>query len=72
MVHKQEKIVKKVETCGVKVGELVKKIQMNEPKAGKVWRSVTVGQQEYLEHFIKCCDDIVGKELLWQAVKQGV
>ena len=30
----------------MKVGELVKKIQMNEPKVGKVVRSVGVGQEE--------------------------
>ena len=32
--------MKKVETGGVKVGELVKKIQMSEPKVGNVGRSV--------------------------------
>ena len=41
--------MKKVETGGLKVGDLVKKIQMNEPKVGKVWRSATVGREEYLK-----------------------
>ena len=77
--------MKVVQTGGVKVGELVKKIQMNETKVGKVWRSVTVGQEEYLkpeqdamlaeageeDGFIKCFDDITGKEQPWQAVKRA-
>ena len=68
-----------------KVGELVKKFQMNEPKVGKVGRSVRVGQEECLKpeqdvmlaevgeeyEFIKCFDDITGKELPWQAVKEA-
>ena len=79
------KEMKKVETGGVKVGELVKKIHMNEPTVGKVWRSVGVSQEEYLkpeqdailaaageeDGFIKCLDDTTGKELLWQAVMEA-
>ena len=77
-------LVKVVQTGGVKVGELVKKIHMHETKVGKVWRSVTVGQEEYLkpeqdamlaeageeDGFIKF-DDITGKEQPWQAVKRA-
>ena len=78
------KLMKKVETGGTKVGELVKKIQMNEPKVRKVWRSVRFGPQEHVkleqdamlaeageeDDFITCFDDITGKELPWQAVKE--
>ena len=42
------KIMKKVETGDRKVVDLVEKIQVNEPKVGKVWRSVRIGQEEYL------------------------
>ena len=79
------KLMKKVETGGMKVGELVKKIQMNEPQVGKVWRSGSFGQEECMkpeqgamlaeageeDEFIKCFDDITGKELPWQAVKEA-
>ena len=78
-------MMKKVETGGMKVGELVKKTQMNEPKVGKVGRSVRLGQEEYLkpeqdamlaeageeDEFVKCFDDIAGKEMPWQVVKQA-
>ena len=54
-------------------------------KFWKVWKSIRFGQEEYnkLEQdsmlaeageedkFLKCFDDITGKELLWQAVKQA-
>ena len=70
---------------GMKVGELVKKIHMNEPKFGKVWKSERFGQEECMKpeqdamlaeageenEFIKCIDDITGKELPWQAVKEA-
>ena len=70
---------------GMKVGELVKKIQMNEPTVGKVWRSGIFGQEECVkpeqgamlaeageeDEFIKCFDDITRKELPWQAVKEA-
>ena len=73
--------MKKDETAGVKVGELVEKIQMNGRKVGKVGKSLRVGQEEYLkpeqdamlvgageeDKFIKCFDDSTGKELPWQA-----
>ena len=85
VVHKQGKMMMKVETGGMKVEELVKRIQMNEPKVGKVKRWVRFGQEEYTklgpdamlaeadeeDELIKCFDDITGKELLWQAVKQA-
>ena len=74
------KLMKKVETGGMKVGELVKKIQMNVSKVGKVWRSVSFCQEKCMkseqdavlaeaceeDEFIKCFDDIIGKELPWQ------
>ena len=44
------RMVKKVETGGVKVGELVKKIQMSESRVGTVGRSVRCGQEEYMKH----------------------
>ena len=67
------------------VAKLVKKIQMNEPQVGKVWKSVKFGQEEYTKPeedamlarvgeesvLLKCFDDITGKELPWQAVKQA-
>ena len=79
------KMMKKVETGGVKVGELVKHFQMNEPQGGKLGRSVRVGQEEYLkpeqyamlaeadeeDELIKSFDDSTGKELPWQAVKEA-
>ena len=54
-------------------------------KVGKVAKSVRFGQEEYTkpeedamlarareeDKFIKCFDDINGKELPWQAVKQA-
>ena len=69
----------------MKVGELVKKIHMNDPKFGKVWKSERFGQEECMKpeqdamlaeageenEFIKCIDDITGKELPWQAVKEA-
>ena len=66
-----------------KLEELVKKIQTNDPQVGKVVKSVRFGQEEYTkleedavlagaeDQFIKCFDDIIGKELLWQALKQA-
>ena len=79
------KIMKKVETGDRKVGELVKKIQMNDSKVAKVWKLVRFGQEKYKKpeqhamlagageeaEFIKCFDDITGKELPWQAVKEA-
>ena len=79
------KLMKKVETSGMKVGALVNRIQMNEPKAGTVRRSARFGQEEYMKpeqdamlakageenQLIKCFDDITGKELPWQAVKEA-
>ena len=79
------KLVERIEMGDMKFGELVKKIQMNEPKVGKVGRSARFGQEEYMkleedamlaeageeENFIKCFDDITGKELPWQAEKQS-
>ena len=67
----------------MKVGELVRKIQTNGSKVGKVGRSARCDQEEGMkieqdamlarageeDEFIKCHDDITGKELLWQAVK---
>ena len=58
---------------------------MNDPKVGNVGRSVRVGQEEYLkpeqdtmlaeageeDGFTKCFDDVTGKELPWQAVKEA-
>ena len=78
-------LMKKVETGGMKVEELVKKIQVNDPKIGNVWKSVKIGQEEYKkpeqdampagaseeDKIIKCFGDIIGKELLWQTVKQA-
>ena len=69
----------------MKVEEMLKQIQMNDAKVGKVGRSVRRGQEEYMkpeqdamlagageeDEFIKCFDDITGKELPWQAVKQA-
>ena len=66
-------------------GKLVKEIQMTESKVGKVGRSARFGQVACMKHeqdamlaeaseeheFIKCFDDITGKDLLWQAVKQA-
>ena len=63
----------------------MKKIQMYDPKVGKVWRMFRFGQEEHEkpeqdamlagageeDEFIKCFDDIIGKELPWQAVKQA-
>ena len=79
------KLMKKAETGGMKVGELVKRIQMKELKVGKVGRSAIFGQEVYtkpaqaamlaeageVDEFIKCFDDITGKELPWQAVKEA-
>ena len=77
-------LMQKVETGDMKIGELVEKIQINEPKVGKVGRSVRVGQEEYMKleqdamlaeageevEFVKSFDDITGRELPWQALKQ--
>ena len=76
------KTMKKVEMGDMKVEELVKKVHMHDPK---VWKSVRFGQEEYTkpeqdamlaeageeDKLIKCFDDITGKELPWQAVKQA-
>ena len=37
--------MRKVETGGMQVGESVRKIQVHEPKVGKVGRSVGFGQE---------------------------
>ena len=69
----------------MKVGELVKKIQMNDPKVGNIWKLVRFGQEKYKKpeqdamlaedgeenEFIKNFDDSTGKELPWQAVKEA-
>ena len=66
-----------------KIGKLVKKNEMGDPKVGKAGKSVRFGQEECTkpeqdamlagageeDEFIKCFDDITGKELPWQAVK---
>ena len=58
---------------------------MNDPKVGNVCKSVTFGQEEYTKleqdavlagageevNFIKCFDDVTGKELLAQGVKEA-
>ena len=58
---------------------------MNEPKVGKVGESVRFGQVEHTkleqdamlaeageeDELIKCFDDITGRELPWQAVKEA-
>ena len=64
----------------------MKKIQKNnDPKVGRVWKSVRFRQEEFTkpeedatlagageeDKFIKCFDDITVKELPWQAVKQA-
>ena len=58
--------MKKVETGGMKSEELLKRMQMNEPKIGKVGRSARFGQVLA----ITCFDDITGKELPWRTVKE--
>ena len=76
------KRMKKVETGDRKVQELVKKIQMNDPKVGKVRKMTRFGREKVKksaqgagageeDEFIKCFDDITGKELPWQAVKEA-
>ena len=58
---------------------------MNDQKIGEVEKSVKCGQEECKKHeknvmiagvcdedkFVKCLDDITGRELPWQAVKQA-
>ena len=77
--------MKKIQTDGMKVGELVKKIQMNDSRVRRVGRSARFGQEECLkrdhdamlaqageeDEFTECFDDIAGKELLWQAVREA-
>ena len=77
-------LMKQVESGDMKVGQLVKKISMHDPRVGKVRKSARVGQVECTkpeqdamlaeageeDKFIKCFDDITGKELPWQGVKQ--
>ena len=77
--------MKKVETGGMKVGDLAKKIEMNEPEVEKFGRSVRFGQEECMkpeqdamlagdgeeDELIKCFNDITGEELPWQAVKEA-
>ena len=57
---------------------------MNDPNVGKVWKSVRVGQEVYTkleedamlagageeDDFIKCFDDITGKELPWKFLRE--
>ena len=76
---------KKNETGDGRVGELVKKIQMNDPTVGKAWKLEGFGQERCKkpeqeatlpgageeDGFIKCYDDTTGKELPWQAVEPG-
>ena len=80
-----EKLMKQIQTGGMKVGEVVKKICMSESKVGKVRRSARFNQEECMKHeqgamlaeadeeheFIYCFDDITGKDLHWQAVKEA-
>ena len=54
---------------------------MTDTKVGNVGRWVRFGQEEYMKlergvwrggmKFIKCFNDITGKELPWQAVKEA-
>ena len=75
----------RTETGDRKVGELVKKIQMKDPKVEKVVKFVRFGQEKYKkperdamlagageeDKLFKFFDDITGKELHWQVVKQA-
>ena len=79
------KLRKNIENGDMKVGELVKKIQTNESKVGKVGRSARRDQEECMKpeqdallaeageenEFVKCFDDVAGKEMLRQAVKEA-
>ena len=63
----------------------MKRIQTNDPKVGQVGKQVRFGQEECKkpeqdamlagageeDEFIRCFDDITGKELHWQAVKEA-
>ena len=67
------------------VEKLVNRIEMGDPQVGKVGKSINFGREECTEPeqdamlagageedtFIECFDDITGKELPWQAVKQA-
>ena len=82
-----EKLMKKIETGDMKVGAMVEKIQVNGLRIGRVRRSARVGQEDCMKpeqdamlaeaveesEFIKCFDDIIGKELPWpwQAMKEA-
>ena len=50
--------MRKVETGDMKVEELVRRIQMNDPKFGKVWRSIRFGQEECMK--LEQCDMLAG------------
>ena len=66
--------MKKVETGDMKVGEMVKKIQMNEPVKKNnmnLEQDAILAEAGEEDEFIKCFDDIAGKELPWQAVKEA-
>ena len=69
----------------IKMRKLVEEVLMNDQKIGEVEKSVKCGQEECKKHektvmiagvsdedkFVKCLDDITGRELPWQAVKQA-
>ena len=77
--------MKPVKTGDRNVGEVVEKIQKDEPKVGKVGRSARFGQEQNMkpgqdaipaeageEHeFSKCFDDITGKKLSWHAANEA-
>ena len=82
---KSGNLVKKVEMGDIKMGKLVEEVLMNDQKIGEVEKSVKCGQEECKKHeknvmiagvsdedkFVKCLDDIIGRESPWQAVKQA-
>ena len=69
--------MKQTETGDMKVGELVKKVHVNESKGTRIVRSARFGQEECMKReqdamlaevgeesdFIKCVDDTIGEEL---------
>ena len=67
--------MKKVETGDGQVGDLVEKMQVNDPRVGEKYKKpeqdAMLAEAGEEHEFIKCIDDTTGKELPWQAVKEA-
>ena len=59
----------KVETGGMNVGKVGRSARCDQEECMNIEQDAMLARAGEEDEFIKCYDDITGKELLWQAVK---